>query len=110
MTKPPVYEFELETLKEPEDLWSKLFFAWLKNIAEQDAMNQNRLRAHARAITQLEKVVANLLPEQSDDLRMTMAALQDVQDAWQQQSARSLENVERIALIAKQIVANQKTE
>jgi len=110
MTKPPIYQFELEGIKEPEDLWNRLFFAWLKNTAEQDAMNQNRLRAHTRAITQLEQVVAKLLPEQSDDLRTTMAALQNVHDAWQQQSARSLENVERIALIAKQIVANQKTE
>ena len=110
MTRPHVYEFDLEVIKEPEDLWTRLFFAWLKNIAEQNAMNQDRLRALEHSITQLDKAVAKLLPEQPDDLRTAMKALQDLQEVMKQQSSRSLENVEKIAVIGKRIVASQKSE
>ena len=110
MTKPNIYQLDLERIKAPEDIWNRLFLAWLKNMAEQNAMNQHRLSAHAQAMMQLETAVAGLPPEQSDDLRTAMAALREIEEAWQQQSARSLESVETVAVIAKQIVARQKTE
>ncbi len=110
MTKPNIYQIDLGRIKEPADHWNRLFLAWLKNMAEQNAMNQNRLSAHAEAITKLDEAVAKLQPEQSEDLRVAIAALQEVEEAWQQQSARSLENVEAMAVIAKQIVALQKSE
>lgn len=110
MTKPHVYKFDLERIQEPEDLWNRLFFAWLKNLSEQNAMNRNWLSAHTHAITQFESAVAKLLPEQPDELRNAMKALQDLQDVWEQQSARSVENVEKMAVVAKQIIASQSTE
>ena len=109
MTRLHVYEFDLDGIEEPEDLWTRLFFAWLKNLAEQNAMNQDRLRALELAITKLDGAVAKLLPEQSDEMLAAMKALQGVQDVWKQQSSRSLDNVEKMAVIAKQIVASQKS-
>lgn len=110
MTKPNIYQLDLERIKAPEDIWNRLFLAWLKNMAEQNAMNQNRLSAQAEAIAKLDSAVASLQPEQSGELRVAMTALQEVEAAWQEQSARSLENVEAMAVIAKQIVALQKSE
>lgn len=110
MTKPHIYQIDLGRIKEPEDHWNRLFLAWLKNMAEQNAMTHNRLSAQAEAIAKLDSAIANLQPEQSDELRIAMTALQEVEEAWQEQSARSLENVETIAVIAKQIVALQKSE
>lgn len=110
MTKPNVYQIDLGGIREPEDLWNRLFLHWLKNIAEQNAMTLNRLSTQAAAIEKLDSAVANLQPEQSEELRLAMTALHEVEEAWQEQSARSLENVEAIAVIAKQIVARQKSE
>jgi hypothetical protein len=36
-----------------------------------------------------------------------MKAVEDVQEVWEQQLTRSLENLEKIAVIAKRIVATQ---
>ena len=109
MTGRHVYKLNLDTVKQPEDLWARLFLAWLKNLGEVDAMTLERLDALADAITQLDGAIAKLLSERPDDLVAAMRALQDVQEIWKQQSTRSLDNVEKIAVIARQIAASQET-
>ncbi len=109
MTGPHVFKLDLDTVKQPEDLWARLFLAWLKNLGELDAMNLERLDALEDAITQLHRAIAKLLPEQPDDLVTAMRALRDVQEGWKLQSTRSLDNVEKIAVIARQIAASQET-
>ena len=109
MTGRHVYKLDLDTIKQPEDLWARLFLAWLKNLGEVDAMNMERLDALTEAITQLDRAVAKLLPERPGELDAAMRAVQDVQEIWKQQSTRSLDNVEKIAVIARQIVASQET-
>lgn len=109
MAGPQPFTLDLDIVKEPEDLWAKLFLAWSKNLAEQSQMNRQRLDAMEDAVKELDRAVAKLLPEQPDDLVAAMRALQDVQEVWKLQSTRSLDNVERCAVIIKQIVASQKT-
>ena len=107
--EPHAYKFDLSAIEEPEDLWTRLLFGWVKNLAEQNAMNLNRLGALDNAVTQLDGAIAKLLPEQPDDLTIAMEALKEVQAASRLQSTRSLDNVEKLAVIAKQIVASQRT-
>jgi hypothetical protein len=107
MTKPHVYELNLKALKEPDDLWSRLFLDWLKSISEQHAMTVDRLGALEKAVLQLDRTISEQLPEKSEDLRHAMKAVEDVQEVWEQQLTRSLENLEKIAVIAKRIVATQ---
>ncbi len=75
-----------------------------------NGMNLDRLKALEEAVTQLDRAVARLLPERPEELITAMQALQDLQEVWKQQSARNLDNVEKMAVIAQQIVASQKTE
>ncbi len=109
MTRPQGFHLDLSLVEEPEDLWTRLFLAWVKNLEEQNAINQDRLGALEDAITQLDRAVAKLQPEQPDDLVTAMTALQDVQEVWKLQSTRSLDNVEKLAVIVNQIIARQKT-
>ena len=107
MKKPHVYELNLKALKEPEDLWSRLFLDWLKSISEQHAMTTDRLNALEKAVVQLDRTLREQMPDQPQDLRDAMKAMEDMQELWQQQLARSLENLEKIAVTAKRIVASQ---
>ena len=110
MTESSVHQFDLPLLKEPEDLWNRFFFAWLKNLSEQNSMNLDRLSALDGAITELDNAISRLLPEKPDDLLAAMSALREIQEVWKQQSSRSLDNVEEIVAIAQQIAESQKTE
>ncbi len=110
MKRPHGLQLDLSVVGEPEDLWAKLFFVWLKNLGELNAMNQERLAALENIITQLDKAVAKLQPEGSDDLRAAMRGMQEIHEHWEAQSSKSLERVEEIAVIIKAIVAKQKTE
>jgi len=108
MTEQHIYQLDLDLIKEPDELWNKLFLSWLKSVSETNAMNIRRLGAVDQAVTQLDRAVSELLPEQPDDLRTAMKALKDVQEEWKQQSARSVDNVERLAVLMKHIIASQK--
>jgi hypothetical protein len=107
MAKPQVYRLDLKALKEPDDLWGKLFLLWLKSLSEDYDGSIQLPKAVERAVTQLDKAVSELLPEKPDELRAAMKAIRDVQEAWKQQSERSLENTERLAVIGKQLMAKQ---
>lgn len=109
MKKPHVYELNLKALKEPDDLWNRLFFDWLKSISEQHAMTTDRLNALERAIAQLDKAVGELVPEKPQELSNAMSAIEELQGVWKQQLARSVESTEKIAVTAKRIVASQKS-
>lgn len=109
MAKPQVYRLDLKALKEPDDLWGKLFFLWLKSLSEEYDGSMQLLKAVERAVTNLDKAVSELLPEDSDDLRAAMEAIREVREAWQRQSERSLENTERLAVIGKQLIASQQS-
>ena len=74
MKKPHVYELNLKALKEPDDLWNRLFLDWLKSISEQHAMTTDRLNALERAIAQLDRAIGELLPEKPQDLSNAMTA------------------------------------
>lgn len=110
MTEPHVYKLDLKSLREPDDLWNKLFLTSLKNLSEQHAMNVKRFSTLEKAITQLDKTVSELLPEKPDELRVAMKAMKEVEKAWEQQLTRSVDSTERIAVILKQIIASQKNE
>lgn len=107
MTEPHVFQLDLKTLKEPDDLWNKLFLACIKNLAEQNAMNMQRLRAMEKAVEQLDRSVSEVLPEKPEELRAAMQAIEELQKAWKGQSTRSLDNVEKIAVTLKRLVASQ---
>ncbi len=108
MAKPQVFKLDLKALKEPEDLWAKLFFLWLKSLQEDYDGSVQMLKAVGQAVERLDKAVSDLSPEKSDELRVAMSAIQEVQEAWTQQSERSLKNTERLAVIGKQIIASQR--
>ena len=110
MTKAHVYKLDLKTLSEPDDLWGKLFLTGLKAHSEENDMSFQMLAALKEAVVQLDKAVSELLPEKPDDLRAAMETIQNVEEAWKQQSIRRLDNVERAAVIAKQIIASQKSK
>lgn len=110
MARPHAFELDFDIVKEPDDLWNKLFFAWLKNLGEQTAMSMHWFSALEEAIIQLDTAVAKLQPERPDDLAAAMKAIQDLREVWTQQSTRSLDNVEKIAVIIKQIAASQKNK
>ncbi len=110
MTRPHRLQLDLSMVKEPEDIWARLFFVWLKNLSEQNAMNQERLAAMENCLVELDKAVAKLQPEESKDLRSAMKAIQDVHEHWETQSSKSLARVEDIAVLIKTIVAKQKSE
>jgi len=110
MTEQHIYQLDLDLIKEPDELWNKLFLSWLKSITETNAMNIRRLGAVDQAVTQLDRAVSELLPEKPDDLRTAMKALKNVQEEWKQQSARSVDNVERMAVLMKHIIASQKNK
>ena len=109
MAKPQVYKYDLAALKEPDDLWGKLFLLWLKSLNEDFDGGMQLLKATKHAVVQLDKAVCELLPEQPDDLRAAIEAVQDAQEAWEQQSKRALENTERLAVIGKMIMASHDT-
>jgi len=108
MARPQAFELDFDIVKEPDDLWNKLFFAWLKNLGEQTATSLHWFSALEEAIVQLDTAVAKLQPERSDELVAAMKAIQELREVWSQQSTRSLDNVENIAVIIKQIAASQK--
>lgn len=110
MTEQHIYQLDLDLIKEPDELWNKLFLSWLKSVSETNAMNIRRLGAVDQAVTQLDRAVSELLPEQPDDLRTAMKALKDVQEEWKQQSARSVDNVEKVAVLMKHIIASQNNK
>jgi hypothetical protein len=110
MTRPHGLQLDLGMVGEPEDIWARLFLIWLKNLSEQNAMNQERLAAMENCLTQLDKAVAKLLPEESKDLRAAIEAIQDVHEHWEAQSSKSLARVEDIAVIIKTIIAKQKND
>ena len=64
------------------------------------------LQSIKHAVLQLDKAVSELLPEKPDELRAAIEAIQEAQEAWEKQSKRDLENVERLAVIGKQIMAS----
>jgi len=106
MAKPQVYRLDLKALKEPDDLWGKLFLLWLKSLSEEFDGSRQLLQSVKHAVTQLDKAVSELSPEKSDELRAAIEAIREVEDAWDQQSRRGLENTERLAVIGKQIMAS----
>ena len=108
MTQQHIYELDLDLIKEPDELWNKLFLTWLKNITETNAMNIRRIGALDQAVTQLDRAVTEMVQEKPDDLRAAMDALNDVQEEWRQQSSRSVDNVERLAVLMKHLIASQK--
>ncbi len=108
MTEQHIYELDLDLINEPDELWNKLFLTWLKNITETNAMNIKRIGALDQAVIQLDRAVSELIPKKPDELRTAMTALKDVQEEWKQQSARSVDNVERLAVLMKHIIASQK--
>ena len=110
MASSQVHRLDLDIIKEPDDLWAKFFFAWLKYLGEENAMARDRLGALEEAVTQLDSAVAKMQPDQrSDDLVKAMSVLQEFRDASKQQSTRGLDSVETLATIAQQIVAQQKS-
>jgi len=110
MKRPHGLQLDLGMVGEPEDIWARLFFVWLKQLGEQNAINQERLAVMENVITQLDKAVAKLLPEESEDLRAAVKSMQDLHGHWEEQSSKGLERVEEIAVIIKGIVAKQKSE
>jgi len=110
MTEQHIYQLDLDLIKEPDELWNRLFLSWLKSVSETNAMNIRRLGAVDQAVKQLDRAVSELLPEQPDDLRTAMNALKDVQEEWKQQSARSVDNVEKVAVLMKHIIASQNNK
>ena len=107
MAKPDVFKLDLGGVSEPDDLWDKMFFIWVKNLEELNALTFQRLNALENAVTELDKAVAQALPDQPESLRSAMQEIQDLRQVWEEQSSRSLQNVERIAVTVKQIVASQ---
>ncbi len=99
---------DLKLVEQPDDLWGRLFYAWVRYLSEQNAMNQERLGALEKAVADLASAVEGALPEGSEDVTKAVTALQETHEHWKQQSSRTLENVERLAVILKQISANQK--
>ncbi len=107
MAKPQVFKYDLSALKEPEDLWQKLFFLWLKSMNEELDSSLQMQKTTRHAVAQLEKAVSGLLPEKPEDLRIAIEAMREAQEAWEKQSTRALENTERLAVIGKMIMAKQ---
>ncbi len=107
MAEPQLFKLDLGRVSEPDDLWDKMFFMWVKNLEELNAVTFLRLGALENAVTELDKAVAQVLPDQPDALRAAMKDIQDLRQVWEEQSSRSLKNVERIAVTVKQIVASQ---
>ncbi len=110
MAAPHILELDLDLVKEPDDLWSKLFFAWVRNLEELNATNMKRLTALEDAVMQLNTAVAAALPEQPDELRAAIGALEDLRETFEHQSTRSVHNVEKLAVIAKQIIESQSED
>ena len=110
MTEQHIYELDLDRIKEPDELWNKLFLRWLKNITEVNAMNLRRIGALDQAVAQLDGAVSGLLPEKPADLSAAMKTLKNVQEEWKQQSARSVDNVEELAVLMKHLIASQKNK
>lgn len=108
MAKPQVFKYDLSALKEPEDLWQKLFFLWLKSMNEEFDGSLQMQRSTRHAVAQLDKAISGLLPEKPEDLRIAIDAMQEAQEAWEKQSKRALENTERLAVIGKMIMAKQR--
>ena len=108
MVEPHVFKLDLKEINEPEDLWARFFFAWLKNLTEQQNMNAARLAAVENALNELKEPLGKLLPEHPDSLVAAAAALDKVQEVAKEQSTRGLDNVEELAVLAKMIVAGQK--
>ena len=99
---------DLKLVEQPDDLWGRLFFAWVRYLSEQNAMNQERLGALEKAVADLAKAVEGALPEGSEDVTKAVTALQEAHEHWKQQSTRGLDSVENMAVILKQISATQK--
>lgn len=108
MREPHVFELDLKQIKEPEELWARLFFAWLKHLTEQQNMTDERLRAIERALNELEEPLKKLLPEHPDALVAAAEAFEKVQEVAKLQSTRGLDNVEKLAVLGNMIVASQK--
>ncbi len=108
MVEPHVFKLELKEIKEPEDLWARFFFNWLKSLSELQKMNSARLTAIENALNELEEPLKKLLPEHPESLVAAADALEKVQEVAKEQSTRDLGNVEELAVIAKMIVAKQK--
>ena len=106
MAKPQVFKYDLSAVKEPEDIWQKLFFLWLKSTNEELDGGLQMLRTVKHAVTEMDKAVSEQLPEKPEDLRIAIEAMQEAQEAWEKQSTRALENTERLAVIGKQIMAS----
>ena len=109
MAKPQVFKLDLKALKEPDDLWGKLFLGWLKSTSEELDGSRQMLQSIKHAVMQLDKAVTELLPEKPDELRTAIRAIEDAKQVRQQQSKRVLEWTERLAVIGQQIVASQKS-
>ena len=110
MAKSQVYRLDLKALKEPDDLWGKLFLLWLKSLSEEVDGSRQLLQSIKHAVTQLDKAVSEVLPEKPDELRAAIEAIQEAQEAWEKQSRRGLENTERLAVIGKQIMASHGSD
>ena len=108
MVEPHVFKLDLKEIKEPDDLWARFFFAWLKNLSEQQNMNAARLAAIEHALNELKEPLKKLLPEHPESLVAAADALEKVQEVAKEQSTRDLDNVEELAVLANMIVAKQK--
>ncbi|MFQ5971922.1 MAG: hypothetical protein ACE5Q3_06280, partial [Alphaproteobacteria bacterium] len=105
MSQRDVYAFDLERLGEPEDVWSRLFFAWLKSHSEQNLHAQDRLKALEAATIQLHKAVTRLAGSEDPELAAAMQSLKDAQASWANYMKRGLDNVEKMAVLGYKIAA-----
>ena len=110
MKRPHGLQLDLGMVGEPEDIWARLFFVWLKQLGEQNAINQERLSAMENVIVELDKAVSKLSPGETEDLQAAVKSMQDLHGHWEEQSAKGLRRVEEIAVIIKGIVAKQKSD
>ncbi|MDJ0607820.1 MAG: hypothetical protein QNJ67_02515 [Kiloniellales bacterium] len=108
MAKSHGLNLDLKLVEQPDDLWGRLFFAWVRYLSEQNAVNQERLGALEQAVAELAKAVEGALPEDSGEITKAVSALQETHDHWKEQSKRGLDIVEHMAVILKQISATQK--
>ena len=102
-----VFKLDLPLLKQPEDLWGRLFLAWLKTLSEQNQLNQQLLGTVEKATEALHGAVAELSAEATPELDAAMQSLNAAYTAWRKQSGRSLDNVEEIAVLLQMIIAEQ---
>ena len=94
---------DLSAIPEPKDDFGKLVILWLKNMAEANHTNQERLRIIEEAVSGILKVVREAQPDHAAAIDEISERYAEVHARADEQSRQSLDRVEEIAVLIRKL-------